>query len=105
MPSGGFPTPHCRATRTGRSRRARGWLYVWLVCFSALPRLAGAQVFHDDFNGDSLDPAVWSVDLGDGGQISVANGVVTVTCTGSTFPVTTTVEDPFPPGEFLVRVR
>jgi hypothetical protein len=76
-----------------------------LLCLCLGPELAGAQVFHDDFDGTALDPAVWSVDLGTGGQVVVADGVVTVTCTGNVFPVVTSVRDPFPPGDFLVRVR
>lgn len=66
--------------------------------------LARAQGFHDDFNGTELDPSVWSADMGSGGQIVVANGVVTLSCTGSTFPVVTTQNDPFPPGDFRLRV-
>ena len=47
---------------------------------------------------------MWSVEPGDG-VVLVANGVVTMSCAGSTFPVATTVADPFPPGDFLVSVR
>lgn len=68
-----------------------------------LPSPAVSQVFHDDFDG-ALDPAVWSVELGDG-QIVVADGVATLSCAGNTFPVATTMQDPFPPGDFLIRVR
>jgi hypothetical protein len=62
-----------------------------------------AQGFHDEFEGASLDTTVWSVHGGDG-TIVVANGTATLRCTGSTFPVATTKDDPFPTGDFLVRV-
>ena len=85
---------------------AKGFLFVcaWLCCSALLPRSAAAQVFHDDFDGTALDPTVWSVEVGDG-QIVVADGVATLLCTGSTFPVATTVLEPFPPGDFRIRVR
>lgn len=86
--------------------KARAFFFVCagLLCLSLAPASAGAQVFHDDFDGTALDPAVWSVELGEG-QIVVADGVATLTCTGNPFPVATTKQDPFPPGDFLVRVR
>jgi hypothetical protein len=74
------------------------------LCVALISGAAGAQVFHDDFDGTALDPAVWSVEPGDG-QVSVADGVTTLSCPGNTFPVVTTLNDPFPPGDFLVRVR
>jgi hypothetical protein len=74
-----------------------------LLCLALAPESARAQVFHDDFDGTALNPAVWSVELGEG-QIVVADGVATLTCTGNPFPVATTIQDPFPPGDFLVRV-
>jgi hypothetical protein len=75
-----------------------------LLCACLGYASAGAQSFHEEFEGQALDPAVWTVDLGDG-QITVADGVATLTCAGSSFPVATSVNDPFPPGDFVVRVR
>ncbi len=77
-----------------------------LICASAMlseAAPASAQVFHDDFNGTALDPSVWALDPGDG-QVVVANGVATLSCAGRMFPVVTSRHDPFPPGDFLVRV-
>jgi hypothetical protein len=68
-----------------------------------LPAIAHAQSFHDDFNGAALDTSIWSVDLGTG-QVIVGGGVVTLTGAGATFPVVTTRADPFPPGDFRLRV-
>jgi hypothetical protein len=66
--------------------------------------IARAQTFHDDFNGTSLDPSVWSVELG-AGQLAVGGGVATLTCSGNPFPVATTIQDPFPSdGDFAVTV-
>ena len=62
-----------------------------------------SQTFHEDFNGNALNPLVWSVDPGDG-EVIVASGVVTLTCSGLTFPVVTTLHDPFPAGDFRLRV-
>jgi hypothetical protein len=84
---------------------AKRFFHVCVAFLCLAPLTAEAQVFHDDFDGTALDPAVWSVDLGTGGQVVVADGVVTVTCTGNVFPVVTSVQDPFPPGDFVVRVR
>lgn len=62
-----------------------------------------AQTFREDFTGPTLDPGVWLVEPGNG-QVVVADGRVTLTCPGGTFPVVTTRVDPFPPGDFRVRV-
>jgi hypothetical protein len=64
---------------------------------------AAGLAFRDDFNGTSLDPSVWSVAPGDG-QAVVANGVVTLSCPGATFPVVASIASLFPPGDFIVRV-
>jgi hypothetical protein len=64
---------------------------------------ASGPIFRDDFDGTSLDPAIWTVDMGDG-QIEVGGGVVTLTCPGATFPVVTSVPGLFPAtGDFVVR--
>jgi hypothetical protein len=83
---------------------AKGFVFISVGLLCLAPLNAESQVFHDDFDGEVLQPTVWSVEPGDG-EVLVANGVVTMTCTGSTFPVVTTVDDPFPPGDFLVSVR
>jgi hypothetical protein len=77
-----------------------------LACLFAATTAVGtarAQTFHDDFSGTSLDPSVWSVELG-AGQLTVGNGVASLTCTGNPFPVATTIADPFPDGDFAVTV-
>lgn len=83
------------------TRRAAvvGLCAVLLVCAATESR-----GFREDFNGTSLNPAVWQVELGNG-EVVVADGVVTVSCAGSTFPVATTIADPIPDGDFVVRVR
>ena len=74
---------------------------ILLTLPSSIPAIA--QSFHEDFDGTELDNSIWLVEPGDG-EIVVANGVATVTATGTTFPVATTKQDPFPPGDFLLRV-
>ena len=71
--------------------------------------IANAQVFHDDFNGTSLDPAHWVV--AGGGTIAVAGGTATLAAPcvvgepGVEFPYVTTLNNPFPAtGDFLIRV-
>ena len=64
---------------------------------------AAAQVFRDDFNGAELDTTVWSIDPGDG-QVTVADGFVTLSCPGNVFPVVTTRNDPFPSGDFRIQI-
>ncbi len=67
-------------------------------------RSAHAQVFHDDFDGTSLDLSKWNV--GGGGTVSVAGGFATLSAgCGEQFPYLTSKVDPFPAtGDFLVRV-
>ena len=84
---------------------AKGFVFIAVGFLCLAPLTAESQVFQDDFDGTALNPAVWSVDVGTGGQVVVADGVVTVTCTGNVFPFATTMQDPFPPGDFLVSVR
>lgn len=67
------------------------------------PLHASAQSFREDFNGSELDSTVWTIDAGNG-EVVVARGVVALFCAGGAFPVVTTRNDPFPPGEFRVRV-
>lgn len=83
--------------------KAATWLAFACASALVLGSNAHAQTFHDDFDGTALDPTVWSADPGSG-QIVVANGVVTLSCSGPTFPVVTTRNDPFPSGDFRVRV-
>ena len=55
---------------------------------------ASAQVFHDDFNSTSLDPAHWVV--AGGGTITVAGGTATLSAgCGEQFPYVTTLNNPF----------
>ena len=64
---------------------------------------ANAQVFHDDFNGTSLDPAHWVVS--GGGTITVAGGTATLSAPCGLFPYVTSLNNPFPAtGDFLIRV-
>jgi len=60
--------------------------------------------FHEDLNGTALNSGIWVVQPGDG-EIVVANGVATLRSSGAAFPVATTRDNPFPAGDFLVRVR
>ncbi len=64
---------------------------------------AFAQTFRDDFNGAELDAGAWLAEPGNG-LVALGNGVVTLSCSGQTFPVVTSRQDPFPPGDFRVRV-
>ena len=66
-------------------------------------RPAWAQSFRDDFDGTALNTAVWSVNAGDG-QVVVGSGVVSVFGPGGAFPVVTTLQDPFPSGDFRLKV-
>ncbi len=81
-------------------RAARIALLLCIVCANAV----SAQVFHDDFDGTSLDPAKWNV--AGGGTISVAGGFSTQSAgCGEMFPYVTTVSNPFPTsGDFIIRV-
>lgn len=65
---------------------------------------AGAQVFHDDFDGSSLDPTKWHID--GAGTISVSGGTATLSSgCGEVFPYVTSVSNPFPTsGDFILRV-
>ena len=70
---------------------------------------ANAQVFHDDFNGTTLDPGHWVV--AGGGTITVSGGTATLAAPcvvgepGVLFPYVTTLNNPFPAtGDFLIRV-
>jgi hypothetical protein len=74
---------------------------VCALMFASSPRIARA--FHEDFNGSSLDTSIWTIDAGDG-QVIVADGVVTLSCAGATFPVVTSRSNPFPPGDWDLRV-
>jgi hypothetical protein len=73
-----------------------------LLLAPAVP--ANAQVFHDDFDGPSLDPASWLV--AGGGTITVTAGSATLAAgCWETFPYVTSKFNPFPAtGDFLVRV-
>src|SRR5712691_3762187 len=74
---------------------------VCAVMLASSPKMARA--FHEDFNGSSLDTTTWTVDAGNG-QVIVADGVVTLSCAGATFPVVTSRFNPFPPGDWDLRV-
>ena len=78
------------------------WAVFALAMALHLPHQAQAQ-FRDDFNGSSLNQSVWIVAAGSG-QVVVADGEVTLSSGGSVFPVVTSIEDVFPPGDFVVRV-
>jgi hypothetical protein len=83
--------------------RGRVWLCLAVLVLEAVP--AGAGVFRDDFNGTAVDTAVWSIEESDG-TVTLADGAILLSCPGgASFPVVTTRSDPFPPGDFLVRVR
>jgi hypothetical protein len=84
-----------------RTHWFRSIVAVFALLFAA--HRAFAQTFREDFNGAGLDSVVWVADLGDG-QITVASGAVTLSGSGPTFPVVTTRQDPFPEGDFIVRV-
>lgn len=75
-------------------------LCICIVCANTV----NAQVFHDDFDGTSLDPAKWNV--AGGGVITVAGGFSTQSAAcNQVFPYVTTVSNPFPEtGDFIVRV-
>jgi hypothetical protein len=64
---------------------------------------AGAQTFRDDFNGSSVNGSVWGVASGSG-QVYVGNGEITLVGGGATFPAVITKHDPFPAGDYVVRV-
>ena len=83
---------------------------VWLAlaCVSAFALAAvvskaRAQGLHDDFNGSELDTTIWSADRGNG-DIVVGNGVMTLSSGGELFPLVITKKNPFPEGDFVVRV-
>ena len=65
---------------------------------------ARSQYFRDDFDGAAIDPLAWAVTPGSG-SVTVDGGLVTLSNQGPLFPVVTTIIDPFPAGDFLVRVR
>jgi hypothetical protein len=75
-----------------------------VLCAQFATSRANAQVFHDDFDGTSLDPAHWVV--AGGGTITVAAGTATLSAgCGDAFPYVTTLNNPFPlTGDFLIRV-
>jgi hypothetical protein len=75
-------------------------LVSWAMGWASI---SSAQTFRDDFDGNAVDTALWVVEPGDG-QVTVDGGVITLSCAGSTFPVVTSRIDPFPPGDFRVRV-
>lgn len=77
--------------------------FACLIAATSYAGILEAQTFHDDFDGTSLDPSVWSVALG-AGQVVVGSGVATLTCSGNPFPVVTTIQNPFPDGDFAVTV-
>lgn len=79
------------------------WLMVGVLALISVPS-ANAQFFRDDFDGNSIDGSKWAVDLGSG-TVTVAGGLVTLSNSGSVFPVVTTLADPFPVGDFVVRLR
>lgn len=62
-----------------------------------------AQTFREDFQGAALDPNVWSVSLGDG-AVTLESGWAVVMGGGGQPPVAITRVDPFPSGDFVVRV-
>lgn len=77
------------------------WVAAWLL---VLARVTTAQVFHDDFNGTSLDLSRWNIQ--GGGNIAVAGGYSTQSAgCNEQFPYVTTITNPFPTnGDFLIRV-
>jgi hypothetical protein len=76
-------------------------LFLCALILSSSP--VHAQVFHDDFDGTSLDLTKWA--LGGGGTVSVAGGVATLSAGCGQFPYITSKMNPFPvTGDFLVRV-
>lgn len=85
-------------------RRATHTLAFVMTLLSVLARASAAQVFHDDFNGTSLDLSKWNVQ--GAGSITVAGGYSTQSAGCSQqFPYVTTVANPFPAaGDFLIRV-
>lgn len=66
---------------------------------------AGAQGFHDDFNGTALDPLRWIVNPGSG-TVTVANGKVRLSADcGQQFPYVVAAANPFPTsGDFRVSI-
>jgi hypothetical protein len=79
-------------------------MFLLALCSQFAMPSANAQVFHDDFNGTSLDPTHWVV--GGGGAITVAGGTATLSSgCNEQFPYVTTLNNPFPAtGDFLIRV-
>src|SRR5438067_2518808 len=69
---------------------------VFLLVLLWLPTasIVGAQVFHDDFDGNALESTKWNV--AGGGVISVAGGTATLSAPCGQFPYVTTLNTPFP---------
>jgi hypothetical protein len=85
------------------SKRMRLPVFI-LVLATAASLPATAQVFHDDFNGPTLDLGKWNLNLG-GGSAVFANGRLTLSAPPGQFPYLTSRYNPFPAqGDFMVRV-
>lgn len=65
---------------------------------------ATAQTLRDDFDGNALNPDKWVVDSASPSDVTVANGFMTLANSSSSFPVVTSKNNPFPDGDFRVRI-
>ena len=84
------------------SRLAFGFLALGSALIFSVKQCP-AQVFHDDFDGDALNPAVWTIDATDG-QVTVSDGYLYLSSASPVFPVVTSTNDLFPAGDFRVIV-
>jgi hypothetical protein len=79
------------------------WL-VLAVLMMAHADAAWAGTFREDFDGPSLDPAKWSFSPGEGG-LTFVDGTVILSSPGGRFPFITPLGNPFPDGDWSLRVR
>ena len=80
-----------------------GWmLFAMLVMVQA--NAARADTFREDFDGPSLDPAKWSFSPGEG-ALTIVDGAAILSSPGGRFPYLTPVGNPFPDGDWSLRVR
>lgn len=75
-----------------------------LVCMSCAQSARASIVFQENFD-QQLDPAKWSLSLGDG-SLTIDSGIAALSSPAGAFPYLSTVSDPFPPtGDFSLRIR
>jgi hypothetical protein len=84
-----------------------GYVLLSALVLVAFPLPAKAQsadsssnlIFHDDFNGASVDASKWTVKQnvngGHGGTIDVGNSFLTLSSQGTSFPMICTANNPF----------